>query len=189
MPVDSKSILSPQEYPEGIEIIDTPGHAPHHLSFFFELDNANILFPGEAAGIYYGPEITKGIFRTRNPLPYIRPSTPPVYYYETGHASLKKLMELNASVICFCHFGYSQNPGKLLQAHEKQLTMWLQVISSYNGGTNEENRNLAEKLLEKLLEADPMLSSFHQLHDDIKPREKYFFINSILGFLSGGKSS
>ena len=51
-----------------LEIIETPGHAPHHLSFRYD----GYLFAGEAGGNY---------FRIHNQ-DYLRPATPPIFFLE-----------------------------------------------------------------------------------------------------------
>ena len=63
---------------EGIDIIETPGHAPHHLSFVIQGN----LFAGEAGGIYVAGKDWE----------YLRPATPPVFFLKEFLGSIDRLL-------------------------------------------------------------------------------------------------
>ena len=78
----------------GIEVIPTPGHAPHHLSFLHQ----GTLFVGEAAGTF----LDLGDHGW-----YLRPATPPRFFLETALASLDRLLALEPvpERLAFAHHG------------------------------------------------------------------------------------
>ncbi len=74
-----------------IEVMDTPGHAPHHLNYIDRKEGR--VFVGEAAGVYIG-EVDS-----------IRPTAPPPFSLEQALTSLDKLIRLSPKSICYAHFG------------------------------------------------------------------------------------
>ncbi|HMK65986.1 MAG TPA: MBL fold metallo-hydrolase, partial [Thermodesulfobacteriota bacterium] len=65
---------------EGLTILDTPGHAPFHLSFSYQ----GSLFSGEAAGVFI--PLGEGY--------HLRPPTPPRFFFEQTVDSVDKLLDL-----------------------------------------------------------------------------------------------
>lgn len=166
---------------DGVTAIETPGHAPYHVSYLYD-DGRKVLFPGEAAGVF----LPKGIAYpdgTPADFPYIRPATPPKFFFDVTLQSLKKVEAANPEWICYPHFGPSEESRHLLRLHEEQLFRFKDVTVhslEEDAGGNEEAINL---ILARLLDEDPLLSEFVHLPEDIQSRERFFLQNSIRGFL------
>ncbi|MEE8540800.1 MAG: MBL fold metallo-hydrolase [Desulfobacterales bacterium] len=147
--------------------IPTPGHAPHHVSYAI----GRYLFVGEAAGVYVA--LPDGKF-------YLRPSTPPRFFFETGIRSLQNLLEISHDLCCFGHFGASPNGADLLNAHIDQLQRWKEVIQSeIEYGRRED---FYERCLNRLMREDPLMAGWNQLGEDLQARERLFLTNGVRGF-------
>jgi len=149
---------------QSIEVILTPGHAPHHLSFSFK----QYLFAGEAAGVHQSLPDTI----------YARPATPPKFKLETSLSSLDKVITKKPKIVCYGHYGLNREGVKALAICKEQLVLW----------TNEVREQLAsgknffeKKVIESLMEKDKLFSNYKYLENDIKKREDYFIHNSIKG--------
>jgi len=168
--VSEESIITHDEFNfEGLEIIETPGHASHHISYLVN----DTLFCGEALGV---------ILKTQEGL-YIRPAVPPPFKIDIYINSIKKLKALSANTeikkLCFGHFGSTEVKEKkkdtkdIFELALEQIKLWYYVIQS-------SPKNAFEKLLEK----DENFSLFTSLPKDIQEREKIFIANSIAGIKS-----
>lgn len=171
-----------------ISIIETPGHASHHRSYLYR----DILFCGEACGVHlpWMEEIFPGLKTEARPsLPYLRPATPPPFDFEVTVNSLLKLKELfQPSLMCYSHYGFSLEPGKMISSHMEQLSLWRDLIGEYLMTLAASERPAEDTLLQGillnlLLEKDPRLEGFGLLDREIRKREQYFLINSIRGFV------
>jgi len=148
-----------------IEVVETPGHAPHHVSYIFK----QYLFAGEVAG-------------THQPLQdriYFRPATPPKFILETSLSSLEKVLAKKPEVICNGHYGIRQDACKFLALAGEQLALWTEQVEEalLNGG----EKNLSARVMERLMVKDRIFSNFKYLDNAIKKRERYFISNSIKG--------
>jgi glyoxylase-like metal-dependent hydrolase (beta-lactamase superfamily II) len=84
-------------------ILDTPGHAPHHISL---LDTGTGgLFCGEALGLIYG--------RGYPPLPSV---TLPNFNLEVYLADMRRLRALKPKVLFYAHLGISRDPEAAIDA-------------------------------------------------------------------------
>ena len=138
-----------------IEVIDSPGHAKHHLGFFDPV--SGLVFTGDAAGVLL-PEV-------RN----LRPATPPADFdLEAGLRSLEKFRARNPMGLAFAHYGLFTNPGELLDEAEESLIKWAEVAEgAYKSQadmvtalTTEFNVNL-EGASKEAMERFEMLNSIH----------------------------
>jgi len=155
-----------------VKIIDTPGHAAHHLSFQFQ----GILFAGEAGGIYLGG-FDENEF-------YLRPATPPRFFFETANSSLDKLLALNAEKICYGHYGFARDANKMLNFYRNQIFLWKDIIKTViDESVHKSDEEIALFSFEKLLKEDRIFARYLKLDKDIQQRERYFVLNSIKGFL------
>jgi glyoxylase-like metal-dependent hydrolase (beta-lactamase superfamily II) len=145
-------------------VLQTPGHAPHHLSFKI----GPILFAGEVAGVHY--PLQEGL--------YLRLVTPPVFEYEIFKASLEKVSTLNISHICFGHYGHRCEVKEVFETALHQLDNWLAIVEKH---LRQGSEPFEEKVFANLLENDRGLSYYTALPADIQSREKYFSMNSIKG--------
>ena len=144
-----------------IDVIETPGHAPHHVCYKHD----DLLFAGEVAGVNV----------PNNQGDYLRIATPPVFKYEIYRDSLIRASKLNVNHICFGHYGLRSDPANLFKNAIDQLELWVEVIGEwYDSKTDEE-------IFQLLLETDLSIKEFPNLPEDIKKREAFFCLNSIKG--------
>lgn len=151
---------------DGLEILETPGHAPHHLSFSYQ----GALFPGEAGGNYFALEDTD----------YMRPATPPLFFMENCLKSIDNLLSLEDSAIFYPHFGRAERAHPLLKRHRKQLLRWEEIIREEAASGDS---LLVERCLDRLLGEDPELRAFPSMTPEARERERFFMTNSVAGFL------
>jgi glyoxylase-like metal-dependent hydrolase (beta-lactamase superfamily II) len=160
----------------GVEVISTPGHAVHHVSFVRD----DILFIGEAFG-------------TRVPLAsgrrYARPATPPRFFLDEAVAALDGLLALDPEPkkVAFAHYGLSEGAFEWCKLVREQLLLWVDIVRElYAEGEQE----LESRLFERLMEEDLMYGRglFDELPDDIKFRERSFLGNTMDGLLGYIKS-
>lgn len=160
----SKNIL-----PEGIDEIDTPGHAPHHSSYTYDLDGRKLFFVGEAAGVCIHVEGEE---------PYLRPATPPRFHYETARKSLLALQDVEADVVCYPHYGLFEEPKRLLSLALSQLDFWWELVSDLDA------RGLDVDAMHPLVIAqDPFLRCLDRLEGTEPLRERRFIRQSLMGFI------
>jgi len=94
-----------------LEIIETLGHAPHHISIFDRLTRS--LFPGDATGVFFGGPGTERCH------PDI---VPPLFDLEKALDSLRRLRALEPSVLfAFGYNGTSFSPDQTLQWSEEDI--------------------------------------------------------------------
>lgn len=166
-PVKGEALIGHQEAKtEGLRVIETPGHAPHHLSFSYQ----GKLFVGEASGT----------FHDMGDLEYVRPATPPKFFMEECLGSVERLLGLEDQPIYYVHFGKAESSHNQLKRFRDQLILWAEVIRQ-EMATGQDD--LVRKCLESLLERDPDLKAFHAMDPDMQKRERYFITNSINGYI------
>lgn len=97
-----------------VRILDTPGHAPHHLCFF--LPKEGLLFTGDAVGLY----IQERLLPT---------TVPPNFDLEASLHTLDRLESLGPKKLLFTHFG----PGepRLIGEYRKLLLSWVKRVERY----------------------------------------------------------
>jgi glyoxylase-like metal-dependent hydrolase (beta-lactamase superfamily II) len=150
----------------GMEVIETPGHAAHHLSFTYD----GRIFVGEAGGNFMALE--DGI--------YLRPATPPRFFMEAFLESLEKLQALDDQVLCYGHFGEAENSREMLGRFRDQLLGWKEIIGRE---LSDGEDNLIFRCMASLLINDPELSLFSDMPPEFQDRERFFLTNSINGFI------
>ncbi|MEM2086073.1 MAG: MBL fold metallo-hydrolase [Archaeoglobaceae archaeon] len=151
-----------------IEVIETLGHASHHQSYVF----GEFLFIGESAGVH---------IPLKNDY-YLRPATPPKFYYEPAMNTLEKILKLGSKRVCFAHFGFKRDSIEIAERAMKQLRLWVSTV--YDIACRRDVRDEAELTRiakEELLEKDPKFSNYRLLDDDLKKREDFFIANSLKG--------
>jgi glyoxylase-like metal-dependent hydrolase (beta-lactamase superfamily II) len=139
-----------------IECIDTPGHAPHHLAF----KAGDVVFAGEAVGIYLG--LDDGF--------YLRVGAPPGgFHYPAYRRSLDTIASLDASLLCFAHWGSTREYRKVMAVAIEQADLWMALSMKHAG---EADGKFEERVLEELLMTDPGLAGLSTLPDEIRIRER-----------------
>lgn len=147
-----------------IEVLSTPGHASHHLSFLDR--NEGRLFAGEAAGVYI-EEIDS-----------LRPATASPFNFEQTLTSLDKLIYLSPRSLYYSHFGYTTQALDKLHSYKQQLVLWGSIIADHLGeATNWQD------IYNKIYEKDNALERINSLPLNQRRRELYFIKSSILGFV------
>jgi glyoxylase-like metal-dependent hydrolase (beta-lactamase superfamily II) len=171
-PVPAESMADADELAQhSIEVVPTPGHAPHHVSFLF----GDVLFAGEAIG-------------TRIPLPsgkpYLRPATPPRFFLDQALASHRRLRELSPQPrhTALAHYGLVGAPAVWCERAGRQLEQWVEQVREL---LKESPDNLEPRLFERLMQVDPLYGqgNFESLDDDLKRRERRFVSNTLAGIM------
>ena len=151
-----------------ISVLDTPGHASHHLSFMFSVHDQRVLFSGEALGVFFQTPGENSI--------YLRPATPPRFFYDVSMNTLDVLQSTAPDMICCGHYGFTTDASTIFRLHKEQLALWRNTIFMHR-------QSSSTTIFDRLLEQDPLLKPFMKLNEDVREREKYFITNSITGFL------
>ena len=151
-----------------IEVLFTPGHAVHHLSFL-DRQNGN-LFAGEAAGVYFQEN---GVSR---------PACPTPFDYALTLSSLDKLIAAQPETIFYCHYG-SARPGQvILQASRRQLLLWHEVVSGYFSDHKTLDENLITAVVDEIITRDGTKSQFNRFSPQHLKSELYYLRNNVRGF-------
>jgi glyoxylase-like metal-dependent hydrolase (beta-lactamase superfamily II) len=168
----------------GIDVIPTPGHAPHHVAF----RDGDDLFVGEAAGTFstlgLGPETEDY---------YLRPATPPRFHPDVAQASLDRLLALDPLPrrLRFAHHGwFGGDVRSLLLAARGQIDLWLeacrQALAAQRGLPHTEagsEEGLFAAIADLARHADPHYARGQALPADIREREREFTGQSLRGML------
>lgn len=94
-----------------IEVVYTPGHASHHVSYFESLDGA--AFVGDTAGIHIEGQT------------FAMPAAPPPDIdLEIWDKSFAAILERKPPTLYLTHFGYSNNPSEHLLHYRERLHRW-----------------------------------------------------------------
>jgi glyoxylase-like metal-dependent hydrolase (beta-lactamase superfamily II) len=151
------------------QLIDTPGHSPHHCAIAAD----GCLFAGEAGGVCL-PLSSGGI--------YLRPATPPRFFLETSLSSIDRLMATRFETLCYGHFGMRKDGLSMLARHREQLLFWAKTLVAQVDGGGTEPAAFVDRWVDLLLAQDPLLRGFSQLAPDVQVRERSFLLNSVKGF-------
>ncbi len=172
----------------GIKVVDTPGHAAHHVSFFC----GENLFLGESAGTFSNLDRAPGSLDF-----YLRPATPPRFFPDVADRSLLSMLEEVPlpKRLCFAHHGMFTGDGEaLLKQARRQLKLWVEVVGQTMlearvEATDEADvQNLIPVFMQQLRLADPFFSRGQELPEDIRQREEDFTrqtLRGITGYLAG----
>jgi len=146
-PVPENRVITPSDGtlfdlggPVQIKILETLGHASHHLAYF-DSDSQGI-FQGDAAGIYF-PQLDVTI-----------PTAPAPFNLEMTLASLEKLAQMQPKRLYYTHYGPVENAVERIQSYEAQLHLWADVVSQAvkRGDT-------LESVHEQILQKDPQMKA------------------------------
>lgn len=107
-----------------LEVIDTPGHAPHHACFYEHKTQG--LFTGDAIGIYR-PEATGFAMTT----------PPPAFHYENSLRTLDQLRRRTLEWLYFTHYDIYPQPYELIDVYEEHLRRWVEAIIQTTGELND----------------------------------------------------
>lgn len=97
-----------------LQVVPTPGHARHHLSFFDTRLRA--VFTGDSAGVR--------LERSER----LRPAVPPPDLdLPSLFTSLERMGELDPRLLCFSHFGVAPDGPRLLREYRTVVERWREV--------------------------------------------------------------
>jgi len=147
-----------------LEILETPGHAPHHLSFWDR--KKGVLFAGEAAGVYNAE------------VDLIRATAPPPFHLERALASVDELIRLAPTHLYYAHFGGATQALDRLQIYKQRLILWGKTIADCV-----EKGASTQEISQAIREKDTDMARLDKLPADQRGRELNFVNNSILGFV------
>jgi glyoxylase-like metal-dependent hydrolase (beta-lactamase superfamily II) len=154
-----------------IEVLETPGHAPHHLAFLYE----GVLYAGEA----FGTTVPLASGRL-----YLRPATPPRFFLEQALKSLDSILRLDREPreTVFAHYGVLDGAFYYAMAAREQLERWVALVRELHA---ESPADLEPRLFDRLMQVDPLYGQglFDELDDDVKERERSFLKNTLDGML------
>ena len=153
---------------EGLRIIETPGHAIHHLSFTY----GGRLYAGEAAGNYF---VVKGE-------DYLRPATPHRFFLDVFMKSVDRLLALEDQPIRYAHVESAENSHRLLGLFRDQLLLWESVIGE-SVTRGHRKTEIIQNSVNQLLKEDPCLAAFKHMDENTQERERIFMANSVKGFV------
>ena len=170
LPLDPDFFLDRDELP-GVTILETPGHAPHHLSFLVPFKNERLLFVGEAMGLFLP-------LASSPTLPYMRPATPPKFDAAAARASLRKIEEVlqGGELLCYSHWGAARRARNQIALAKGQLDDWLSLVA-------EMKTQPEDVIVDHLFSRDSLLKGYSQLPKDLQERERFFTLNSVKGLL------
>lgn len=152
----------------GLSVIETPGHALHHLSFIYR----KRLYAGEAAGNYF-------MVGKRE---YLRPATPPRFFLDVFMKSVDRLLALEDQPIRYAHVAGGESAHRLLEKFKDQLVFWESMIgeSVTLGG---HKTDIIQDCVNRLLKDDPNLAAFEDMDEHTQKRERTFMANAVNGFV------
>jgi len=116
-----------------LRVVETLGHASHHLSYFETLSQG--VFLGDAAGIYL------------NEIDVIIPTTPSPFRLDIALESIDKLMRLKPKALYYSHFGKTSRALENLQTYTRQLKLWAEIakqVQEENDSLQAMNREILE---------------------------------------------
>ena len=122
-----------------LKVLETLGHASHHLSFYESRSNG--IFLGDAAGIYL------------NKFDVIVPTTPAPFNLEMTLASITRLAEMKPRNLYYTHFGQVDDAVRRLEAYKDRLELWAEIIVE-----EMETEDSLEKIYQKILMKDSQIN-------------------------------
>ncbi len=99
-----------------LRFLDSPGHAPHELTIFDELNRC--VYTGDACGLYFPSD---GILMPIAPAPS--------FDLEQNLAVFGRLSDLRPRALLFSHFGPHERPAEVLQRQRVQYPAWSEVVA------------------------------------------------------------
>jgi glyoxylase-like metal-dependent hydrolase (beta-lactamase superfamily II) len=152
-----------------LSVIETVGHASHHLSFLESLNGG--LFSGDAAGTYV-PEFD-----------VVVPTTPPPFRLESALATLDKLISLNPTALYFTHFGKADRAIERFEGYKAQLQLWADI--AVDGVAK--NQSL-ETIRDRIVEEDKVMNGIADFVRGHRIYSKTMLENCVRGFVEYAKS-
>jgi glyoxylase-like metal-dependent hydrolase (beta-lactamase superfamily II) len=145
-------------------VLETLGHASHHLGFFEPSSNG--VFQGDAAGIYIPP------------LNVTIPTTPAPFQLDTTIASIQRIIEMSPARLYYTHFGPVENAVEHLNDYVAQLQLWEKTVAeSMKMGDN------PQTMYQKILDSDPQMKKAEEFIRNHIVLRKGVVMQNIQGFV------
>ena len=155
----------------GLKIIETPGHAPHHLSFRL----GETMFVGEAGGC---PEVFNGRV-------YMTPASPPKFFPEVTLASVDRLLKEPDGLAYFGHTHYPMPFHESLHMRKRQVARWEELLRRPESARrpDETGGQHLDRLTDLIFDEDQDYVPQDWLSSTALWRYRYFTGNDLEGFL------
>ena len=152
-----------------LKVVETLGHASHHLSYYESLNGG--IFVGDAAGAYI------------NEFDVIVPTTPPPFVLDAALESLSKLISFAPRALYYSHFGKASSAITRLQNYALQIKQWTKIAED-----GVRKKQGADEIRERILAEDENMhrvASFLISHPILR---KTVIQNSVQGFVDSASS-
>jgi len=146
------------------QVLETLGHASHHLCFFEPSSNG--IFQGDAAGIYIPP------------LKVTIPTTPTPFQLNTTIASIQRIIKMAPSRLYYTHFGPVENAVNHLNGYVAQLRLWEKTVA--------ESMKMGDSLhtmYQKILDNDSQIKKAEEFIQEHIVLRKGVVMQNIQGFV------
>jgi glyoxylase-like metal-dependent hydrolase (beta-lactamase superfamily II) len=153
-----------------LRVIETLGHASHHLSFYSSFHSG--IFPGDAAGIYV------------NEFDITIPTAPPPFHLEASLASLEKLVSLKPEFLYYTHFGKADEARRRLRGYSEQISLWARIAKE-----GVKNKMEIDEITGKILAEDETVGRIVSLLSVNPLLMKAGIRNSIQGLIDSAEKS
>ncbi len=148
-----------------LRVLETPGHARHHVSYFDA--ERRWVFAGDSLGVYI-PSVDM-----------LRPDTPPRLDFEALLNSLEKIRRLQPRKIFYAHFGWVEEAEAWFGRCLNQLLLWAETLCSLD----DSSLLNAKRAMQVLHERDSEMKKLGKLKPERRSKEEFFLGNSLTGFL------
>jgi glyoxylase-like metal-dependent hydrolase (beta-lactamase superfamily II) len=112
------------------EVVYTPGHASHHVSYFDHAEN--VAFVGDTAGVRIEGHS------------YVMPATPPPDVdLESWENSFTAILERKPEQLFLTHFGFSGNPAEHVLVFRERLHKWTAMAAKSMRSASDESAAMA----------------------------------------------
>jgi len=134
-----------------LEVVYTPGHASHHVSYFDSSDGT--AFVGDTAGFHIEGE------------PFVVPlAPPPDIDLEGWSASLNAIASRKPERLFLTHFGYSNNPMAHIEEYRRNLARWAALAAEILRSTPDAQAGLDAFVTETSKELEQRLTPSEAEH-------------------------
>lgn len=134
-----------------IEVVYTPGHASHHVSYFDLSDGT--AFVGDTTGFHIEGE------------PYVVPlAPPPDIDVEIWNASLDAIAARAPARLFLTHFGYSNDPAAHITEYRRNLQRWSTLAAEILRSTPDQNAALGTFVAAASAEIEQRLTAAEAEH-------------------------
>ncbi|MFT3961323.1 MBL fold metallo-hydrolase [Propionivibrio sp.] len=128
----------------GLRVLDTPGHARHHVCFRDE--RTGHIFTGDALGVSY-PEFDAGNKR------FVFPGTTPVQFSpEDMHASIDMLLGCDPGVCYLTHFGQVTGVARIVSDLHRLIDAYVAIARRHRNAGSARHAGICSDLADLLVE-------------------------------------